>query len=368
VYGNNSWITETIQETGTGILDLDFVNTRLYGDGLLLGNQFYELLSDLTLDLMRFPTIYVNEYTSLTDKDGLVQTDRFYFKVTNTGLVIYEKTGLNDPSNPVTLVFNILRRSAGFNLDEFNLDNWKKMAKSREGWKYSFITESSESAMKAVAEILKQSAMILLENEDGLLSLVDLIPPSEDSVNSIIYDNNLFIPKGQLSFQYTESVLPLDYLISSLDTYYGLELKSVVKSDQLSNQTPFLSAKAYLGTSKKDYKLEANYIYDSTTASRVADINMLYHATPIRFLTIQTYGCSFKKGHWVKIQGAVIPNTTGKLYFIMKETSEGFVTNYSLIEFDIDSIIDGIQEVPYPQYDLIIEKVDVTNQLQEVLE
>ena len=224
------------------------------------------------------------------------------------------------------------------------------------------------SATQAVSKVLKENGLITVENANGLIDIIDLYPPAEISVTKTITSSYLY-QEGRL-FELTEEFLPLGYLVSSLDIYYNKidsDYLGTILSDNFSNQKPFNTAKYYLGEKSKEYKMNLDTIFDLSTAQKIGDLNMLFHAVPGRFLSFLTYGIPLTVGEWVKINSDLIGGTTGCLYIVLKAEDKDFMTEVRVFEFDIDSILTAIQETPYSVDSYTEVVLTGTNQIKEVL-
>jgi len=366
--GNLGW-----NITGTTVLGTDdnqiIVKDRQGNIGLLSEGRFYPYDGSL-IDVLSGGVAPVT--INLVDRDGLVQTDEFYLSVDDSiWLKIWFKKGMTDPANPVTLAYSILTREGGFKPEYFVTQNWIDTALKRDGWKHSYVTTSTVSAMSAASKVLKEAGLILYENKEGLIEIIDLTPPEESTVTKVIDSTNLFIRDGSVGFDYDEEFLPLGYLVSSLDIYYDIDEGTEygkIPSDSFPDQRPFILSKSYLADKKKEYRMKLDTVSDYSTALKVGELNMLFHAVPGRFLSFNTIDLDFKIGEWVKINSSLLPGTTGSLYIVLGEQSQGFVTKVNVFEFDIDSITDVIQEVPYPsETSIYYEDTDTSEMIQEVL-
>jgi len=344
--------------------DCRLVETRTKEVGVLFGTSYYKL-DLLTCTIDKSKPSYSSVCVDIVDRDGILQDDFYIYKLSGNSVLIYKKFGFNDPANPVTLIYNLLTVGAGFEESVFNKPLWEQVAKNRNGEKHFYHTTSDVSAIQAVSTVLKECGLILYENENGFLEVIDLTPPQEDSITKTIGSTNLWI--GGDSFSFNEQYLPLSYLVSSLDLYYGED--SLIRSDFIPNQIPFVVAREYLGTKKKEYKLKFETTEDYNTIIKNSELNMLFHAVPVRLCSFQIVDIDVSVGEWVKIQSPLIEGSTGNLYIILKKGSQGFITEVTAFEFDIDSVTRNIQEVPYNEEDVIyIEGMNFNTSMQEVLE
>ncbi len=354
-------LTRIIGMSTTDKAGLFFCKDRYGSVGLCAEGLFY------SFDGLHFQKGTVAQYTvDLTDKDNYFQTDNYIVQIEGESLNIYERTDLNDSSNPVTLIKSLLTVGSGYSDSDFDLPSFSSLARAREGWKARFITKSTVSVISAVNQVTRESGLILYENVEGKFSLMDLNPPQEADVSLTLTDSSLVIEKDLVNVK--ERYFPISYLISDLDIEYfkiESEFTKTIFAKDFPNQVPFNVAKSYLSGKPRQNRIQLSSILDDNTAQKIGDLNMLYHSIPNRVLTFKSFDFDVPIGEWFKIQTPLVEGSTGNLYLCLRSKSLGFQEELTVFEFDIDSIQETIREVPF-QVDSWNENVTATEQIQEV--
>jgi len=278
-------------------------------------------------------------------------------------LVLSKKQSGISMSNPVGIIYRLLTQYAKVPVEFFNTDKTYETALRREGWKAELTVSSAEAINDLVDTLAKEHGLFVFENNEGLITILSLDPPSESTVTLELGRDDILI--GDIDENYTG----IEYLISQLDTTYSDGEEKLEGS--LLDQTPFSVARKYLNGDEAQMNLVLKTVFDSATAQNSAELKQLYHYIPTRILKIAIRPeLGIGLGAWVKIsEDSGIDLVRGKVYlvqFIEKMLFEDAILNIELYEFDIDTLEDFIQEVPrHP--DEIIEVIDSGDEISELI-
>jgi hypothetical protein len=304
----------------------------------------------------------------LRSKGIKIVNSRWHITFQGDQILFTQRKGLNDSRNPVTIAYNILTRGMGFPEAEIDTASFSLTSEARDTWVHSFQTTNRVSAITVLGNILKESGLIVYESTNGQFTVIDLNPPSEEEVTKTLLTEHLFI-KGD-SFTFGERYDSLGYLVSDLTVEYNKEgstYQSSIPTESFPNQEPFNQARSFLGEQVRENRMTLETVFESNTALSSGALNMNYHATPARFLTIPYYGVELSIGEWFKIDSPLIPSQTGAVYIALQTRSIGFISEVACYEVDLDGITEVIQETPEDVSLIYEEDPTALDEIQEVL-
>ena len=393
------------QLTATGtLIQLDIALLATYpnlGDGLLVrltnSKRITKVRLETSPNLFRYISVVAESEPSYPGIEQVEQTANglsysvigtqdqenktFLMTIDSGTLKIFKKVDLSK-TNPVNVIKTLLTDSDLGNhpLSDLDIPAFDDIESKRVGWVASLLIEEEINVNQIIDEVAKNHALMVYENNEGKISISDLIPPPINEVTQIIEDAQILY-RGNKKPHITERTIHSNYLITEMDIRFkpfGNEFKGIIKSENFAFKSYFDTAKEFT-TQEAQVALNLKSIYDKETATKAGEAKMNFHKHPSRILTL---GCTYTTGlaqtdlgTWLLLDSSHLDGTNGRIFLLIESKIQvpykgtpGTI-ELTLYQYDHSRIIQNIQEVietPNVEFQEVISSPG--DEIQEVFE
>ena len=231
------------------------------------------------------------------------------------GWAIYFQSPFQVHGNPISIAFNLLTGSlTNFSFGSKDFYEVSLATQALDPLNLEGVLEENDSLLNSLLKPLCQAALIdIFQNEKGEIVFSPLKPLRPQSF-STLYVNDV----GDLTFKVSKD---------HLRTFVNIKGRSLGKTEGFEVS---LERKGVIG---KSYSLTSDWITDEDTAKNIAQRILNYYGTPLRTLSLKTFGTHFL-GSLGKVIFVQLPFATG--FFQIREynleTFRNYQYSYTLID------------------------------------
>jgi len=338
-------LDNTIDEISKIVVDgVNFKRIDQYDDASISYPNINHVQGQVETNNLKYNEVGVTEF----------ETDEHKVLIESGNLNIYRKT--KDFGNPVDGIKFLMETYAKHGAGQFDTAKWIDIAKYRQNWKMSLVIQDEINTNEIVSEVAKNHGLVVYENNKGLISIADLVPPDADEVTFTLNDSHIINRDSIIQIDYER--LDNNYIITDLDCRFkplGNLYREVIEAEDLGLDQAFDLAKKYTDN-VTEVALNLRSIYNKYTDLQSASLKMLFHKFPARNIILELRFsqelATLEIGTWLLVSSAHIDNTTDKLYLIIQsqvqvpmESKDGYV-KLKLYEYDSKRMNFNIQERP----------------------
>jgi len=351
---NEEWMsnpTDSSQAKGLRITDYnEFINTSI---GFTIQSDI-DIETQSWVDQKDYPMsmefiLQIPKIETLLETP--IQDNEFYLEIADIVDPYYD--------NPVTIIQNLLLDESNIDISKLDITAFDSCRNRRLDFKCQVSVTSEMSVNSLVDDLAKENGLFVYETNDGLVSIICIEPPEDMGILTILTSN-------EITGDYKENFLGLNYLISSMDVSY---INGTIESADLGFDA-FEKAKSFLNGEEFKTKLDLKYCKDESTAMAMSHIKMLFHQKPTRELSLTARDDSLLYiGQWFKLDSSCqIDGTENNVYLITKSDSPVIKVGvkFSVYEYDID-FIDGVWQETMDSGDVLDEQTEIGEIVTEVL-